>query len=55
MPHYDFFCLSCKKSFSKILTIAEHGTDRTICPHCGNQEVEQRWSAFTVITPKKGA
>jgi putative FmdB family regulatory protein len=55
MPHYEFFCKSCNKSFSKVLTIAEHGTDRTTCPHCGSQDVEQRWSAFTVITSKKSA
>jgi putative FmdB family regulatory protein len=55
MPHYEFFCLFSKKSFSKILTIAEHANERTACPYCGSQEVEQRWSAFTVITPKKSA
>lgn len=55
MPHYEFFCLSCRKSFVKILTIAEHETERTSCPFCGSQEVEQRWSAFAAITSKKSA
>jgi putative FmdB family regulatory protein len=55
MPHYEFFCVFCKKSFSKMLMIAEHATESTICPNCGSREVEQRWSAFTVITPKKSA
>jgi len=24
MPHYEFFCHACKKTFSKSLTIAKH-------------------------------
>jgi len=24
MPHYEFFCNACQKTFSKILTISEH-------------------------------
>src|SRR2546426_12441324 len=34
MPQYEFFCNACKKSFSKILTIAEHDKEKTTCPHC---------------------
>ena len=26
-----------------------------VCPHCGSKEIEQRWSAFSVITSKKSA
>ena len=35
MPHYEFFCNACKKTFSKILTITEHDAEKTACPHCG--------------------
>ena len=37
MPHYDFFCHACQKTFSKILTIAEHGKEKIKCPHCGSK------------------
>jgi putative FmdB family regulatory protein len=55
MPNYEFFCHACKKTFSKILTIAEHDKEKTTCPHCGSHKVEQRWSAFSAVTSKKSA
>jgi len=55
MPHYEFFCHECKKLFSKIVSIVECERDRVVCPKCGSKNVEQRWSAFTVITSKKSA
>jgi len=55
MPHYEFFCHACKKLFSKILSLAEYEKGEVVCPHCGSKNVEQRWSAFTVITSKKSA
>ena len=55
MPHYEFFCHACKKLFSKILSLADYEKGRVVCPKCGSKNVEQRWSAFTVITSKKSA
>jgi len=55
MPHYEFFCHDCKKLFLKILAIVECEKDQVECPKCGSKNVEQRWSAFTVITSKKSA
>jgi putative FmdB family regulatory protein len=55
MPHYEFVCNACKKSFEKILTMSEHDAEKTACPHCGSHEVEQRWSAFSAVTSKKSA
>jgi putative FmdB family regulatory protein len=52
MPHYNFFCLACKKAFSKILTISEHEKGG-ICPHCKSKNIEQRWAAFYAVTSKK--
>jgi putative FmdB family regulatory protein len=52
MPHYEFVC---KKTFTETLTIAEHDAQKTGCPHCGSHEVEQRWSAFSVVTSRKSA
>jgi putative FmdB family regulatory protein len=53
MPHYEFFCRACKKNFSKILALVDYEEGGVVCPHCGSYEVEQRWSAFSVVTPKK--
>ena len=55
MPHYEFFCHTCKKSFLKTLTIARHEKEKNACPHCDSTNIEQRWSAFSVITSKKSA
>ena len=55
MPHYEFFCNACKKTFSKVLTIAEHDTNKIACPHCGSHEVDQNWSTLSAVTSKKSA
>src|SRR5260370_22407443 len=55
MPHYEFFCHACKKTFSKILALADHEVGRVTCPHCGSHKVEQCWSAFSAITSRKSA
>ena len=55
MPHYEFFCRDCKKAFLKTLTIARHEKEKIACPHCGSNNVEQHWSAFSAITSKKSA
>jgi putative FmdB family regulatory protein len=55
MPHYEFFCNACKKTFTKKLTIAVHDAEKTSCPHCGSLDVEQSWSTFSAVTSKKSA
>jgi putative FmdB family regulatory protein len=55
MPVYEFICRACQKTFSKILTIAEHGKGKITCPKCGSENVEQNWAAFYAITSKKSA
>jgi len=55
MPVYEFVCHSCKKPFSKILTIAEHENEEITCPHCDSKDVEQRWADFYAVTSKKSA
>jgi putative FmdB family regulatory protein len=55
MPHYEYFCKACKRTFSQVLTISEHDSKRMDCPDCGSQEVEQRWSVFSAVTSKKSA
>ena len=55
MPHYEFYCRECKKSFSQVLKLVDYVEGDIVCPHCGSKEVEQRWSAFYAITSKKSA
>ena len=55
MPHYEFLCLNCKKTFDTILALVDYEEGDVVCPHCGSKKVEQRWSAFTAITSKTSA
>jgi putative FmdB family regulatory protein len=55
MPDYEYFCHACKKTFSKVLTLAEYEEGEVLCPLCGSDNVEQSWSVFYPITPKKSA
>jgi putative FmdB family regulatory protein len=55
MPNYEFVCTSCKKTFSKTQHMAEHDSEKTACPHCGSDQVEQKWSVFSALTSKKSA
>ncbi len=53
--HYEFFCRTCQRTFSKILALVDYEKGGIICPRCGSHNVEQRWSAFSAITSKKSA
>jgi putative FmdB family regulatory protein len=55
MPHYEFFCHTCKRTFSKILTLTEYEEGEVACPYCDSSNVEQSWSAFYTITSRKSA
>jgi putative FmdB family regulatory protein len=55
MPHYEFFCRTCKKAFSRMLALVDWAEGEITCPHCGSHEVEQVWSAFSLFTSQKCA
>lgn len=55
MPHYEFICKACNKTFSKMLTVAKHEQEKVACPHCGSKKVEQCWVEFYAVTAKKSA
>jgi len=55
MPQYEYFCHVCRRAFSKVLTLSEYEEGNVVCPHCGSEEVEQRWAPFRPVTPKKSA
>jgi hypothetical protein len=44
MPQYEFFCHACNRPFSKTLTPTEGKEGYVVGPHCGTDEVVQRWS-----------
>lgn len=44
MPQYEFFCHARNRPFSKTLTPTEGKEGYVVCPHCGSDEGEQRWS-----------
>jgi putative FmdB family regulatory protein len=55
MPTYEYLCLTCGKTFSQALTLAEADKQKAVCPHCHSAKVEQRPSAFYAITSRKSA
>ena len=55
MPRYEFFCNDCKRLFSTVLSLVDYEEGEVPCPHCGSQDIEQCWSAFSAITSKKSA
>ena len=55
MPTYEYFCLTCNKAFSQILTLAEFDKQNVVCPDCHGNNVEQRPATFYAVTSKKSA
>ena len=55
MPTYEYFCLTCNKGFSQILTLAEFNKQNVVCPDCHGNNVEQRPANFYAVTSKKSA
>ena len=55
MPRCEFFCLNCKKLFSRILSLVDYEEAEVLCPHCGSKDVEQCRSTFSAFASKKSA
>jgi hypothetical protein len=56
VPPYDFLCQSCKKLFSRTLTLPQYEQTVIYCPYCDTDDVEQgRWIAFHSVPDKKSA
>jgi putative FmdB family regulatory protein len=53
MPTYEYECRDCKKKFSVIQTISEHGKAKAFCPKCKGKRVVQCVSAFMTKTSRK--
>ena len=54
MPQ-EYFCHSCKKTFSKAPTPPEYEDGDIACPHCGSDDVEERTSVVYPISSKETA
>ncbi len=54
MPKYEFLCTSCKKSFERLLTVAEQAIAKSRCPKCGSRAVMPQMAIFTARTSRKG-
>lgn len=53
MPTYEYQCQSCRKEFTIIQSISEHGKNPVHCPECQSADVKQLMSVFTAQTSKK--
>jgi putative FmdB family regulatory protein len=53
MPTYSFVCKECKKSFTRLMTLAEYEKGRFTCPKCNSRKVEQTLAAFFAVSAKK--
>ena len=53
MPTYEYLCKECKKTFTLILTVAEHDRNQAVCPKCKSKKTEQQFAAFFAVTSKK--
>jgi DNA-directed RNA polymerase subunit RPC12/RpoP len=55
MPQREYFCHSCKRSFSKPADPSAYQEADVICPHCGSDDVELRGEAFYPISRRESA
>jgi putative FmdB family regulatory protein len=53
MPSYDFYCETCQKEVTLVLTIAERDRGGYACPTCGGKRLQPLMSAFFSKTSRK--
>ena len=53
MPTYEYKCRDCKKIFTIIQSISEHGKAKVSCPECKSKKVKKVISIFAAKTSKK--
>ena len=53
MPPYEYICKDCAYEFTVFLSIREfEGNPKIRCPHCQNDNVQEKISAFTLKQAK---
>ena len=53
MPHYEFLCETCKKSFERTMTISEREKAKLKCPACKGTKIVAQLGGFMAQTAKK--
>ncbi len=53
MATYEYRCEACKKAFTLIQKMSEHGKTKVACPKCKSVKVKQQISSFQVKTSRK--
>jgi putative FmdB family regulatory protein len=53
MPTYEYKCDKCRKRFTVVQSISEHGSRRPTCPKCKSRKVSQVFAPFFAKTAKK--
>jgi len=53
MPTYEYLCSKCQKTFSVVMSMAEHDQAKVRCPACKGNKVLQQYSTFYARTSKK--
>ncbi|HEV2352536.1 MAG TPA: FmdB family zinc ribbon protein [Candidatus Sulfopaludibacter sp.] len=53
MPTYEFVCMECKKTFTRVMSLAEIEKGNAACPHCQSKKTEQKPAAFFAKTARK--
>jgi len=53
MPTYEYKCEQCRRHFTRLESIAEHGRRRPACPKCKSKKVTQLLAPFYAKTVRK--
>jgi putative FmdB family regulatory protein len=53
MPRYEYKCEKCRKQFTVVEPISQHGSKRPSCPKCKSKKVSQVLTPFFAKTAKK--
>jgi len=54
MPSFEYICKDCGREFIVFFSLKEYETKpKVICPHCGGDHVERKFSAFSAKTSRK--
>lgn len=53
MPSYSYRCKKCGKGFTRVESIAAHGTRKPACPKCGSKQVTRLFGTFFAKTSRK--
>ena len=53
MPTYEYTCGACRKKFSIVMTMAEHGSKKVACPKCKSRKVVPRFTSVYTQTSRK--